>query len=178
MGAGLTDGVCLALALDAASKVTEQEWREKAKKDLEEWNLRQNEQMEKNRANNRYVGVSVAARAAMGAAVQPDLPSWHVWGASVPTVRPSPVGMELCQVRGQAPGLQVVLVAALAGTTEGSQWDLSASCPPRGPRIGAGLWCCLCSLAIAGRFSWCHVCCDEWVMLCGRTLTPSLFLSF
>ncbi|XP_041253416.1 clathrin light chain B isoform X1 [Onychostruthus taczanowskii] len=39
--------------LDAASKVTEQEWREKAKKDLEEWNLRQNEQMEKNRANNR-----------------------------------------------------------------------------------------------------------------------------
>ncbi|XP_050761367.1 clathrin light chain B isoform X8 [Gymnogyps californianus] len=38
---------------DAASKVTEQEWREKAKKDLEEWNLRQNEQMEKNRANNR-----------------------------------------------------------------------------------------------------------------------------
>ncbi|XP_050761364.1 clathrin light chain B isoform X5 [Gymnogyps californianus] len=38
--------------LDAASKVTEQEWREKAKKDLEEWNLRQNEQMEKNRANN------------------------------------------------------------------------------------------------------------------------------
>ncbi|NXU90604.1 CLCB protein, partial [Xiphorhynchus elegans] len=39
--------------LDAASKITEQEWREKAKKDLEEWNLRQNEQMEKNRANNR-----------------------------------------------------------------------------------------------------------------------------
>ncbi|KAM9373586.1 clathrin light chain B isoform 1-T1 [Phaethornis superciliosus] len=39
--------------LDAASKVTEQEWREKAKKDLEEWNLRQNEQVEKNRANNR-----------------------------------------------------------------------------------------------------------------------------
>lgn len=33
--------------------MTEQEWREKAKKDLEEWNLRQNEQMEKNRANNR-----------------------------------------------------------------------------------------------------------------------------
>ncbi|XP_069725429.1 clathrin light chain B isoform X2 [Phaenicophaeus curvirostris] len=39
--------------LDAASKVAEQEWREKAKKDLEEWNLRQNEQVEKNRANNR-----------------------------------------------------------------------------------------------------------------------------
>ncbi|XP_054831775.1 clathrin light chain B [Eublepharis macularius] len=39
--------------LDAASKVLEQEWREKAKKDLEEWNLRQNEQMERNRANNR-----------------------------------------------------------------------------------------------------------------------------
>lgn len=49
----LPDGSCRTPALDAASKVTEQEWREKAKKDLEEWNLRQNEQMEKNRANNR-----------------------------------------------------------------------------------------------------------------------------
>nr|XP_056712383.1 clathrin light chain B isoform X1 [Euleptes europaea] len=39
--------------LDASSKVLEQEWREKAKKDLEEWNLRQNEQMERNRVNNR-----------------------------------------------------------------------------------------------------------------------------
>lgn len=34
----------------------EQEWREKAKKDLEEWNLRQTEQMERNRVNNRYMG--------------------------------------------------------------------------------------------------------------------------
>uniref|UniRef100_A0A8D2NZR5 Clathrin light chain n=1 Tax=Zosterops lateralis melanops TaxID=1220523 RepID=A0A8D2NZR5_ZOSLA len=48
-GASVIDGLCLTWALDAASK----EWREKAKKDLEEWNLRQNEQMEKNRANNR-----------------------------------------------------------------------------------------------------------------------------
>uniref|UniRef100_A0A8C8RXD6 Clathrin light chain n=1 Tax=Pelusios castaneus TaxID=367368 RepID=A0A8C8RXD6_9SAUR len=39
--------------LDTASKVMEQEWREKAKKDLEEWNVRQNEQVEKNRVNNR-----------------------------------------------------------------------------------------------------------------------------
>ncbi|XP_067391561.1 clathrin light chain B isoform X2 [Emydura macquarii macquarii] len=39
--------------LDTASKVMEQEWREKAKKELEEWNVRQNEQMEKNRVNNR-----------------------------------------------------------------------------------------------------------------------------
>ncbi|XP_053893329.1 clathrin light chain B isoform X2 [Malaclemys terrapin pileata] len=39
--------------LDAASKVMEQEWREKAKKDLEEWNVRQSEQLEKNRVNNR-----------------------------------------------------------------------------------------------------------------------------
>lgn len=61
-GATVADGLCLTRALDAASKVTEQEWREKAKKDLEEWNLRQNEQMEKNRANNRYVGVSRAKR--------------------------------------------------------------------------------------------------------------------
>lgn len=42
------------LVLDAASKVLEQEWREKAKKDLEEWNIRQNEQMERNQVNNRY----------------------------------------------------------------------------------------------------------------------------
>lgn len=39
--------------LDAASKITEQEWREKAKKDLEEWNQRQSEQVEKNKINNR-----------------------------------------------------------------------------------------------------------------------------
>uniref|UniRef100_A0A8C5S486 Clathrin light chain n=1 Tax=Laticauda laticaudata TaxID=8630 RepID=A0A8C5S486_LATLA len=39
--------------INAASKVLEQEWREKAKKDLEEWNIRQNEQMERNQANNR-----------------------------------------------------------------------------------------------------------------------------
>ncbi|XP_058138526.1 clathrin light chain B isoform X2 [Dasypus novemcinctus] len=39
--------------LDAAAKVTEQEWREKAKKDLEEWNQRQSEQVEKNKINNR-----------------------------------------------------------------------------------------------------------------------------
>lgn len=80
VGASVADEVCFTLALDAASKVTEQEWREKAKKDLEEWNLRQNEQMEKNRANNRYVWVSMAARAVTGAVVQPGLPSWDVWG--------------------------------------------------------------------------------------------------
>ncbi|XP_053318663.1 clathrin light chain B isoform X2 [Spea bombifrons] len=39
--------------LDAASKVTEQEWREKAKKDLEEWYQRQSEQIEKNKISNR-----------------------------------------------------------------------------------------------------------------------------
>ncbi|KAM8974620.1 clathrin light chain B isoform 1-T1 [Pelodytes ibericus] len=41
--------------LDAASKVTEQEWREKAKKDLEEWYQRQSEQIEKNKVSNRIV---------------------------------------------------------------------------------------------------------------------------
>ncbi|XP_068933755.1 clathrin light chain B isoform X3 [Petaurus breviceps papuanus] len=41
------------LGEDAASKVTEQEWREKAKRDLEEWNVRQNEQVEKNKVSNR-----------------------------------------------------------------------------------------------------------------------------
>ncbi|XP_068133138.1 clathrin light chain B isoform X1 [Hyperolius riggenbachi] len=39
--------------LDAAAKVTEQEWREKAKKDLEEWYQRQSEQTEKNKVTNR-----------------------------------------------------------------------------------------------------------------------------
>nr|XP_033783620.1 clathrin light chain B [Geotrypetes seraphini] len=39
--------------LDAAAKVTEQEWREKAKKDLEEWYIRQNDQVEKTKASNR-----------------------------------------------------------------------------------------------------------------------------
>ncbi|XP_069100675.1 clathrin light chain B isoform X1 [Pleurodeles waltl] len=39
--------------LDASSKLAEQEWREKAKKDLDEWYVRQNEQMEKTKVNNR-----------------------------------------------------------------------------------------------------------------------------
>uniref|UniRef100_A0AAF6YVP2 Clathrin light chain n=3 Tax=Bos TaxID=9903 RepID=A0AAF6YVP2_BOVIN len=45
--------------LDAASKVMEQEWREKAKKDLEEWNQRQSEQVEKNKINNRKGVLSI-----------------------------------------------------------------------------------------------------------------------
>lgn len=177
-GASLADGVCLALALDAASKVTEQEWREKAKKDLEEWNLRQNEQMEKNRANNRYVGISMAMRAVMGAAVQPDLPSWDVWGPPSPWWGPALQGWSFAG-QGERPQgferLRWQCRAALPGTTLGSQCLLP---PVRGPRIGAGLGHCLCSPAITGRFSWCCVCCDEWVTLCGRMLTPSLFLSF
>ncbi|KAM4555580.1 clathrin light chain B isoform 2-T2 [Odontesthes bonariensis] len=40
-------------ALDSASKAAEVEWREKAKKELEDWHVHQNEQMEKNKANNR-----------------------------------------------------------------------------------------------------------------------------
>uniref|UniRef100_A0A8C5AVY0 Clathrin light chain n=1 Tax=Gadus morhua TaxID=8049 RepID=A0A8C5AVY0_GADMO len=39
--------------LDSASKTAEAEWKEKAKKELEEWHVHQNEQMEKNKANNR-----------------------------------------------------------------------------------------------------------------------------
>ncbi|XP_058852414.1 clathrin light chain B-like isoform X2 [Acipenser ruthenus] len=38
--------------LDAASRAAEMEWKEKAKKELDEWHVRQNEQMEKNKANN------------------------------------------------------------------------------------------------------------------------------
>ncbi|XP_049589428.1 clathrin light chain B isoform X4 [Syngnathus scovelli] len=40
-------------ALDSASKEAEAEWREKAKKELEDWHVHQSEQMEKNKANNR-----------------------------------------------------------------------------------------------------------------------------
>ncbi|XP_035265220.1 clathrin light chain B isoform X2 [Anguilla anguilla] len=39
--------------LDTASKAEEAEWRERAKKELEDWHLHQSEQMEKNKANNR-----------------------------------------------------------------------------------------------------------------------------
>lgn len=40
---------------DSASKAAEAEWKEKAKKELEDWHVHQNEQMEKNKANNRLV---------------------------------------------------------------------------------------------------------------------------
>ncbi|KAM9833336.1 clathrin light chain B [Syngnathus typhle] len=40
-------------ALDSASKEAEAEWREKAKKELEDWHVHQSEQMEKNKTNNR-----------------------------------------------------------------------------------------------------------------------------
>ncbi|XP_065098229.1 clathrin light chain B isoform X1 [Paramisgurnus dabryanus] len=39
--------------LDSASKAAEALWREKARKELEDWHVHQNEQMEKNKANNR-----------------------------------------------------------------------------------------------------------------------------
>lgn len=39
--------------LDAASEAAEAVWREKAQKELEDWHVHQNEQMEKNKANNR-----------------------------------------------------------------------------------------------------------------------------
>ncbi|XP_070960366.1 clathrin light chain B-like [Oncorhynchus clarkii lewisi] len=39
--------------LDSASKAAEAEWKEKAKKELEDWHVHQHEQMEKNKANNR-----------------------------------------------------------------------------------------------------------------------------
>jgi len=45
----------LALREDSASKTAEAEWKEKAKKELEDWHVHQNEQMEKNKANNRLV---------------------------------------------------------------------------------------------------------------------------
>ncbi|XP_060757159.1 clathrin light chain B isoform X2 [Neoarius graeffei] len=39
--------------LDSASKAAEAEWKEKAKKELEDWHAHQQEQMEKNKVNNR-----------------------------------------------------------------------------------------------------------------------------
>ncbi|XP_051716852.1 clathrin light chain B isoform X2 [Ctenopharyngodon idella] len=39
--------------LDSASKAAEAVWRDKARKELEDWHVHQNEQMEKNKANNR-----------------------------------------------------------------------------------------------------------------------------
>ncbi|XP_018603123.1 clathrin light chain B isoform X2 [Scleropages formosus] len=39
--------------LDSASRAAEEEWKEKARKELEDWHMHQAEQMEKNRANNR-----------------------------------------------------------------------------------------------------------------------------
>lgn len=45
---------------DSASKAAEAEWREKAKKELEDWHVHQSEQMEKNKANNRLVSVAVS----------------------------------------------------------------------------------------------------------------------
>ncbi|TRY54655.1 hypothetical protein DNTS_031196 [Danionella cerebrum] len=39
--------------LESAAKAAEDVWREKAKKELEEWHIHQGEQMEKNKANNR-----------------------------------------------------------------------------------------------------------------------------
>ncbi|XP_033948549.1 clathrin light chain B isoform X3 [Pseudochaenichthys georgianus] len=40
-------------ALDLASKTAEAEWKEKAKRELEDWHVHQSEQMEKNKTNNR-----------------------------------------------------------------------------------------------------------------------------
>ncbi|XP_071255533.1 clathrin light chain B-like isoform X1 [Salvelinus alpinus] len=41
--------------LDSASKAAEAEWKEKAKKELDDWHVHQNEQMEKKKANNKIV---------------------------------------------------------------------------------------------------------------------------
>uniref|UniRef100_A0A8C6TGJ5 Clathrin light chain n=1 Tax=Neogobius melanostomus TaxID=47308 RepID=A0A8C6TGJ5_9GOBI len=43
-------------ALDSASKTAEEEWRAKAKKELEDWHVHQNEQMEKNKTDGDSPG--------------------------------------------------------------------------------------------------------------------------
>lgn len=52
--------------LDSASKATEAEWKEKARKELEDWHLHQSEQMEKNKANNRASEEAFLAETAAG----------------------------------------------------------------------------------------------------------------
>lgn len=42
---------------DAASRKAELEWKEKARKELDEWYIRQNEQLEKMKKHNRYGNV-------------------------------------------------------------------------------------------------------------------------
>ncbi|XP_032383971.1 clathrin light chain B isoform X3 [Etheostoma spectabile] len=62
-------------ALDSASKAAEAEWREKAKKELEDWHVHQNEQMEKNKANNRlYPSLARASEEAFLAETDGDSP--------------------------------------------------------------------------------------------------------
>lgn len=131
--------------------MTEQEWREKAKKDLEEWNLRQNEQMEKNRANNRYVGLSVAARAATGAAVQPDLPSWDVWGP-LPHSGPQPCRDGALPGKGRGPGA----LSSSGGCAEppwlGPHWDHSGISVPPAPAVGLAsgqVWGTVCAALLS-----------------------------
>lgn len=46
---------------DAASKAAEAVLRDKARKELEDWHVHQNEQMEKNKANNRYFHSNIQA---------------------------------------------------------------------------------------------------------------------
>uniref|UniRef100_A0A8B9CGR4 Clathrin light chain n=1 Tax=Anser brachyrhynchus TaxID=132585 RepID=A0A8B9CGR4_9AVES len=116
--------------LDAASKVTEQEWREKAKKDLEEWNLRQNEQMEKNRANNRYAeGLGAeAGLSGSGCAARSALLGGR--GGSVTAAGLSPAEPAIPPAQGEARARRAALVA-----TAGSR-GLPSTC---GPRFGSGL---------------------------------------
>lgn len=53
--------LCVSRCADAASKAAEAVWREKARKELEDWHVHQSEQMEKNKANNRYFHSDIQA---------------------------------------------------------------------------------------------------------------------
>ncbi|XP_040904132.1 clathrin light chain B isoform X1 [Toxotes jaculatrix] len=67
-------------ALDTASKAAEAEWREKAKKELEDWHVHQNEQMEKNKANNRLCpSLARASEEAFLAESDGDSPTGTEW---------------------------------------------------------------------------------------------------
>lgn len=156
----MADGLCFTRALDAASKVTEQEWREKAKKDLEEWNLRQNEQMEKNRANNRYVGVSRAKRTVC-------LPG--MFGGLFPHSGAQPCRDRALPSKGRDPRSRSGSSGCAEPPWLGPHWDHHGILVPPAPVWGSqggrvGLQVLL-------------VCCSVWVTLFGRTNPPLFSLS-
>ncbi|KAF6123690.1 clathrin light chain A [Phyllostomus discolor] len=76
-------------ALDANSRKQEAEWKEKAVKELEEWYARQDEQLQKTKANNRCPHLKPSEhicarhRAGLWADDRRQTLSWHLWSVLV-----------------------------------------------------------------------------------------------